>query len=240
LITASSPEDPVLDLALSHALLDQVAAGARPDLVRIYRPGPTAAFGRLDVLRPGFAAASAAAGELGLTPVIRSAGGHAAPYDERSLVVEQIVAADDVTAGLETRFADASGRLARVLGSLGFDARVGELAGEYCPGAHSVNVGGRLKVAGIAQRAIRGAAMTGIVLTVGGGADLREMIVALYAALELEVDPSTAGALDEARPVTVGEVEAALRADYGAPEVVEPGVEAYAAARVLIPRHAAP
>jgi octanoyl-[GcvH]:protein N-octanoyltransferase len=241
LITASTPEDPVLDVALSHALLDEVAAGRRGDLVRIYRPGPTAAFGRLDVLRPGFAAACAVARDLGLTPVIRSAGGHAAPYDGRSLVVEHVVAAPDVTAGLEARFAGASERVRRVLAGLGFDARVGELAGEYCPGAHSVNVGGRLKVAGIAQRAIRGAAMTGVVVTVGGGPELRAMVAALYAALELEVDPATAGALDECRPgITADAVEAAVRADHGALVEAEPDAATLAAARALIPRHAAP
>jgi lipoate-protein ligase A len=241
LITASTPEDPVLDIALTHALLEAVAAGRRGELLRIYRPGPTAAFGRLDVLRPGFAAACAVARELGLTPVIRSAGGHAAPYDARSLVVEHVVAAADVTAGLEARFAAASEGLRRALEGLGLDARVGELAGEYCPGAHSVNLGGRLKVAGIAQRAIRGAAMTGVIVTVGGGPELRAMVAALYAALELEVDPATAGALDEVQPgISVDAVEAAVRAGYGDLVAVEPDAATVAAARALIPRHAVP
>src|SRR4051794_34801810 len=105
LITASTPDDPVLDVALSHALLEAVAAGRRGGSLRLYRPGPTAAFGRLDVLRPGFAAACEVARGLGLTPLVRSAGGHAAPYDDRSLVVEHLAPAADVTAGLAERFA---------------------------------------------------------------------------------------------------------------------------------------
>jgi hypothetical protein len=54
LITAAFPEDPVLDIALSHALLLEVAGGRRASALRVFRPGPTAAFGRLDALAPGF------------------------------------------------------------------------------------------------------------------------------------------------------------------------------------------
>jgi lipoate-protein ligase A len=243
LITASMPADPVLDVALSHALLEAVAGGRHGEALRIYRPGPTAAFGRLDVLRPGFAAASEVARELGLTPLVRSAGGHAAPYDDRSLVVEHLAPAADVTAGLEQRFAAQSSLLERVLAGLGADAQVGALPGEYCAGAHSIHVGGRLKVAGIAQRAIRGAAMTSAIVTVAGGDDVRAMIEALYAALEIDVDPSTAGALDEVLPgVAVDAVAAAIRDAYAGGRRLsraEPGPELLAAARALIPRHAA-
>jgi lipoate-protein ligase A len=243
LITFSTPEDPAFDIALSHALLAGVAAGRRGDVLRLHRPGATAAFGRLDVLRPGFDAACSVAEELGYTPVVRSAGGHVAPYDEQSLVVEHIVAAPDVTAGLEDRFAAMSGLLRDVLAGLGADARVGELAGEYCAGAHSLHLavpgGGRLKVAGVAQRAVRGGALTSAILTVGGGPRLREAIAALYATLELDVDPGVAGALDEALPgITVERVGDAVRAAYGNPPPVEPDAELPAAARALIPRHA--
>jgi lipoate-protein ligase A len=242
LITARTPADPVLDVALSHALLEAVAGGRQGEALRIYRPGPSAAFGRLDVLRPGFAAACDVARELGLTPLVRSAGGHAAPYDDRSLVVEHLAPAADVTAGLQERFGAQSSVLARVLAGLGADARIGALPREYCAGAHSINLGGRLKVAGIAQRAIRGAAMTSAIVTVAGGDDLRAMIEALYAALELDVDPSTAGALDEMLPgVTADAVAGAIGDAYAEQRRLvraEPGPELLAAARALIPRHA--
>jgi octanoyl-[GcvH]:protein N-octanoyltransferase len=239
LITFSTPEDPAFDIALSHALLTDVAAARRGDVLRLHRPGATAAFGRLDALRPGFDAACAVAGELGFTPVVRSAGGHVAPYDEESLVIDHIVAARDVTAGLEERFDATSARLRDVLAGLGADAHVGELAGEYCAGAHSINVGGRLKVAGIAQRAVRGGAMTSAIVTVGGGPRLRDAIGALYATLELDVDPAVAGALDEVVPgVSVHAVAAAVRAAYGSRATVEPDGALLDAARALIPRHA--
>jgi hypothetical protein len=53
LLRAAHPHDPLLDMALSAALLERVAAGA-DEVARVFRPGPTMAFGRLDALRPGF------------------------------------------------------------------------------------------------------------------------------------------------------------------------------------------
>lgn len=244
LITASFPADPVLDVGVSHALLRDVAAGRRAPALRIYRPGPTAAFGRLDALRPGFAHASERARELGLTPLVRMVGGHAAVYDERCVAVEHISAEADVTAGLQDRFVEQSQRLRGVLAGLGVDARVGELPGEYCPGAHSINAGGRVKLAGVAQRAIRGGAATSAIVVVGGGPDLRRAVAAVYAALGLDVDPGAAGALDEERPgAGPDDVARRIRDAYAADWRLEPrGVDAplVAAGRALADRHRAP
>jgi octanoyl-[GcvH]:protein N-octanoyltransferase len=235
------PDDPALDIAVTHALLRAVAAGRRPPSLRVFLPGPTVAFGRLDALRPGFAAACAVARRHGYTPVIRPAGGHAAVYDEHAVVVEHVTPEADVTAGLQARFEDQSARLRAVLDGLGLDARIGELRGEYCPGAYSVNVGGRLKVAGVAQRAIRGAALTTAVLTVTGGPELRAAIGAVYTALDLPVDPAVAGALDEAVPgVTPDAVAARVVAAYGHPPAAALDAELLAAARSLADRHRVP
>jgi lipoate-protein ligase A len=236
--------DPVLDVALSHALLDAVAAGRRRGAVRVFAPAPAVAFGRLDALRPGFAAACAVARRHGRTPLLRSVGGRAAVYDERCLVIEHVVAAPDATAGLQERFAEHAGRLQRVLRELGADARIGAVPGEYCPGAHSINAGGRLKLAGLAQRTVRGAALTSAVLVVGGGPGLRAVVEPVYAALGLEVDPATAGALDEVLPgVAVGAVAERVREAYAAvgplaPE--QPDAELLAVARALVAQHAVP
>ena len=105
LITHATPDDPVLDIALSHALLREVAAGRRSPALRLFRPGPTVALGRLDALRPGFDRACAIAVEHGHVPAVRPAGGHAAVYGPACLIVERLTAEDDVTAGLEERFA---------------------------------------------------------------------------------------------------------------------------------------
>jgi octanoyl-[GcvH]:protein N-octanoyltransferase len=242
LIAAAFRADPVLDIALTHALLVDVAARRRPPALRVFRPGPTAAFGRLDALRPGFERACAIARERGLTPVLRSVGGHAAVFDERCVVVEHVVREDDGTAGLQARFADQSRRVRDALAAVGADARIGELAGEYCPGPHSVNIGGRVKIAGIAQRIVRHGAATSAIVVAGGGPDLRAAIGAIYAALELPVDLATAGALDEQLPgVTAEEVARRLVAAYAVdPEPRATDAVLLDAARELVPRHRVP
>ena len=101
LVTEAHPDDPVLDVALTHALLRAVAAGERPDTLRVFRPGPTVAFGKLDRLLPGIGAAWQAARELGYTPLVRLAGGQAAVYDERSLVIEHVTAEADADRGAD-------------------------------------------------------------------------------------------------------------------------------------------
>jgi octanoyl-[GcvH]:protein N-octanoyltransferase len=219
--------------------LRSVADGRRPDALRVFRPGPTLAFGRLDVLLPGFAAAADAARRHGYTPVVRSAGGHAAVYDEQCLVVEHVTREQDVTAGLQVRFEAQSALLRGVLAALGADARIGELPGEYCAGAHSINLGGRIKVVGIAQRAIRHGALTTAVVVVGGGDRLRATIADVYGALALAVDPARAGALDDELPgIAVERLAAAVRDAYApfAPAAFDD--ELRAAARQLAPRHA--
>jgi octanoyl-[GcvH]:protein N-octanoyltransferase len=216
LLRDSFPERPALDIAISHALLTRVAAGALGATMRLYRPGPTLAFGRLDVLRPGFRRAGAAARAHGLEPVVRLAGGHAAAYDEDSLIYEEITPQPDVTAGLHDRFRDGAAVLAGALDDLGVDARVGEIPGEYCAGAYTVSASGRLKLVGVAQRAVRGAALLTAFVLVGGGDRVRAALVDVYDELGLAWDPRTAGALDDVLPgASIGAVEEALLAAGG-------------------------
>jgi len=213
LLRDSFPERPALDIAISHALLTRVAAGELGATMRLYRPGPTLAFGRLDALRPGFLRAGAAARAHGLEPVVRLAGGHAAAYDADSLIYEEITPQLDVTAGLHERFRDGAALLAGALDGLGLDARVGEIPGEYCAGAYTVSASGRLKLVGVAQRAVRGAALLTAFVLVGGGDRARAALVDVYHELELEWDPQTAGALDDVLPgASIAAVEEALLA----------------------------
>jgi octanoyl-[GcvH]:protein N-octanoyltransferase len=216
LLRDSFPERPALDIAISHALLTRVATGELGATVRLYRPGPTLAFGRLDALRPGFRRAGAAARAHGLEPVVRLAGGHAAAYDADSLIYEEIAPQRDVTAALHERFRDGAALLAGALDGLGVDARVGEIPGEYCAGAYTVSASGRLKLVGVAQRAVRGAALLTAFVLVGGGDRVRAALVDVYEALELAWDPQTAGALDDVLPgASIAAVEEALLAAGG-------------------------
>ncbi len=186
-------------------MLRRVAAGELPPAARVFRPGPTMAFGRLDALRPGYGKARDAARRHGFTPVLRLGGGHAAGYDVGSVVVELITPQRVVAEGIEERFRDGTALLVDALRRAGLDTTVGERPGEYCPGRWSLHAGEGVKVAGSAQRSIRGASLFTAVVVVEGGARLRAALTDVYAALELAWDPRTAGAAED--------VVASLRAE---------------------------
>jgi octanoyl-[GcvH]:protein N-octanoyltransferase len=208
LLEDAFPDDP----AHSEALLRRVAERAEPATARLYRPAPTVAFGRLDALGDGFEAAAQAARERGFAPVVRSVGGRAAAYTDRAVVYEEITPQDGLAVDVEERFAAFSGKLAQALRGLGADARVGEVPGEYCPGRFTVNAAGRVKLAGVAQRVVSGAALVSGVVVVGDGDRVRDVLVAVYERLGIAFEPATAGALEDVVPgVAVSDVLGALR-----------------------------
>jgi octanoyl-[GcvH]:protein N-octanoyltransferase len=217
LLEGSAGADPALDIALPNALLALVADGRRGPVLRSYRPRPTVAFGRRDGFLPGFASAAAAASRRGYTPVIRGAGGRAAAYDEGCLVFDVVMPAADSTAGIQARFSDEAQRQAHALRSLGVDARVGEVPGEYCPGEFSVNARGETKLVGAAQRIVRGAWLLSTVVVVQPAGALRAVLEDVYSELGLEWDPATAGSVaDEVPGTAVEEVRDAILAQYAA------------------------
>jgi lipoate-protein ligase A len=210
LIRAAHRDDPLLDMAVTRALLERVAAGELGPAARVLRPGPTLAFGRLDARAPGFPRAAAAARAHGFEPVLRLGGGHAAGYDAGSVLVEVVTRQAAIADGIQERFRDGAALLASALGRLGVPAEIGELPGEYCAGAWSVHAGG-VKLAGIAQRSIRGASLLTAHVVVEGGERLRAALVDVYDALGLVWDPRTAGGAADVVPgLTARAVEAVL------------------------------
>lgn len=243
LLTVGHPGDPAFDMAVSHALLLGVAAGELPETARIFRPGPTLAFGRLDALREGYPRACAAAAARGWTPVLRLGGGHAAGYDGGSVVFELVTRNAHVAEGLQERFAAGVGVLVAALTDLGIDVAIGELPGEYCPGRWSVHLVGGPKIAGAAQRTVRGASLLTAVVVVQRGAELREALVAVYDELGLAWDPATAGSAAEGRAGTTSqEVTEALLGHLArrapAPVPGELRASTIAAAHGLLAQHA--
>ena len=215
LLHGAAVDSAALEISLSHALLRRVAAGELPSLLRLYRPPPTVAFGKLDTLREGYPGAAEAARRHGFEPVLRMPGGHAAAYHRQSLGLDLVYAVADPVPGTHERFRETGERLAGALAELGVDARVGEVPGEYCPGAYSVNARGRVKLIGTAQRLVRGAALLGAVIVVRDGAHVREVLREVYERLELEWDDATAGSVAEEVPgVSVLDVERAVLAAY--------------------------
>jgi lipoate-protein ligase A len=236
LVRESFPSDPALEAAVAVALLGRAAEAGEATL-RLYRPGPTVAFGRLDTLRPGFAAATEAARAHGFTPVVRAPGGHAAAFHQGCLGVDLTMPDGDPITGMQDRFAETGDRLAAALRTLGVDARVGEVPGEYCPGRFSVNARGRVKLVGTAQRVVRRAHLFAAMIVVTDPAPIEAVLVDVYAALELEFDPTTAGAVcTEVAGVTVDDVERAVLIAYDT-HPAELDSTILAAARAAIDRH---
>ena len=194
------PDRPVFDTALSHALLRRVASGAKGESLRLYRPGKALLFSSLDLRRPGFRRAAELALAKGFAPVIRLAGGRAAAFLEESVAFAWAIHDPDARLRIRSRFEEISDWIVRALRRLGLDARIGAVAGEYCPGEFSVNLGGRTKVMGVGQRVIRGGAHVGGVVTVGQTEELRAVLVPVYEALGFGFDATTAGGIADADP----------------------------------------
>ncbi|WP_028280943.1 lipoate--protein ligase [Arthrobacter sp. H5] len=206
------------DLDRGIKLLRDAAAGTIGPTLRLYRPQPTMAFGQRDARLAGFDAAARAARSHGFEPLVRRAGGRAAAYHRGCLIVDHIEPHTDAIAGSRERFSLLGALLAEALRRVGVDAAVGEIPGEYCPGEFSVHGNGataQLKLVGTAQRVIAGAWLFSSVIVVENSAPIRAVLEATYAALDLNWDPLTAGAVEDLTPgVSVEDVAAAVVAVY--------------------------
>lgn len=226
------PGQPVLDTAVSHALLRRVARGDAAESLRLYRPDDALLFSSLDARRPGYAEAVVRARAAGFEPVVRLAGGHAAVFLASSLAFAWASPDPDASLHIRPRFERLAGWIVAALRRLGLDARIGEVEGEYCPGEFSVNLGGRIKVMGVGQRVIRGGAHVGGVVTIAETDRLRAVLGPIYEALELEFRPETAGGIADVAPGLTAEdlveaLSAVLRAEGIALEAArfDPAIE---------------
>ena len=205
------PDRPAFGTAVSRALLTRVAGGELSPSLRLHRPGPTLAFSRQDAASRGYRAAVRAAREAGFEPVLRLAGGRAAVYHHGTLACSWAVPDRLPAARTFERFRELASLLAGALQRLGVDARVGEVPGEYCPGAWSVNARGQRKLVGIGQRIVAGAAHRGAVIVVSGSGAIRDVLLPVYEALGLEWNPETVGSVeDEIGAVELRAVEEAI------------------------------
>jgi lipoate-protein ligase A len=215
LIRHSFPDQPELSTAISRTILRRVAAGELPPTIRIHRPGREVAFGRQDLANPRFEAAARAARDAGFAAVERLAGGRAAVFHEGTIAIARAYADPQPPKRTYARFEEMADLISAALRGLGVDARVGEVPGEYCPGAYSVNARGTVKLSGIGQRMIRGGAHMGGVVVASGGHEGARALEPVYEALELDWDPATSGDVSEelGREVDPGEIEEALIAE---------------------------
>jgi lipoate-protein ligase A len=206
-------------MARTGELLEAVDARRSPATVRIFRPGPTVAFGRQDSFQSGFDRARHAARMHRFEPVVRHAGGHAVAYDADSVVVEVVRPEDQLFGGIEQRFEALSTLIQTALEQLGVELELGQLPDEYCPGRFSLHLPSGPKVAGLAQRVIRRASLTTGVIAVAGGDRLRAVTVDVYEALGLPLDVDTVGAIADRHPAVTAQAVADALADL-APELL--------------------
>lgn len=203
------PARPAFDTAVSRALLEAAAAGAGPEAFRLFVPGRVLAFGARDATHPGYSAATAAARAEGFAPVERLAGGRAAVFHEGTLAFAWAVPDPEPRRSIHLRFRELAAVVVEALASLGVDARVGEVPGEYCPGEYSVNAGGR-KLMGVGQRLVAGAAHVGGVVVVDDPGLVNRALTPVYQCLGFAWDPAATGSVADTVPATVNGVAEAL------------------------------
>ncbi|WP_186468068.1 lipoate--protein ligase family protein [Glutamicibacter halophytocola] len=215
--------DPAADLERGVQLLREVQSADRGPSLRLYRPDPTLAFGQRDVRLAGYEAAREEAAQRGFAPLVRKAGGRAAAYHQGTLIVDHLEPEHEAVMGQRRRFEVFADIYAKALRRLGVDAQVGPIPGEYCPGEHSVHGlptadsprSYPVKLVGTAQRVVAGAWLFSSVFVVEDSEPLREVLDAVYQAMDVPMDPSTVGAANDlVGTVTTELFIAALLAEY--------------------------
>lgn len=223
LLRDSFPDRPEIGPALSRVLMDEVAKGLRPATCRISHPGRVVAFGRRDTVSRNYPDAVKAAADMGFVSMERIAGGRAALCSEGVINISLATPEISVAEGTNNRFEHISALIAASLRELGVDARIGEVPGEYCPGTHSVNADGEVKLAGVAQRLIQGCAHVGVVLVVKDSQLVRRVLTPVYRSLELEWEPASSGAVEDAVPgISLDQVEESILSQLGKFFDIEP------------------
>jgi octanoyl-[GcvH]:protein N-octanoyltransferase len=217
-------DDAAMEMAVAHAVLRQASRGEIDAALRVHPArGNVVAFGRRDTNRPRFVDAVAACRSAGFAPVVRAAGGRAVAHTSEALVIDHVSHDPLSPGGMEERFVEYGELFAAVFREMGIDARVGEVPGEYCPGAHSINARGTVKLVGTAQRMVRNAWLFSAVVVVDGAAQLRPLLGRVYDALELPFEPASVGAVRDEVDITLDEVHRAVLDAYSSRFALEPG-----------------
>jgi lipoate-protein ligase A len=203
------------DMDRVRELLTALNDGGR-GLLRIYRPHPTAAFAPRDTTLPQYGEAAKAMELRGYAPVERRAGGQLAVYDAGALVIDLVAPHAEPRQHVIERFRGFSAAIASALNRFSIDARVGEVAGEYCPGDYSVNAEGRIKLVGVAQRVGRRAYHLGAVISVQPSEAAKRAVAEAYRIYGFPFAPDTFGALHALDPgLGFAELREALAVELG-------------------------
>lgn len=206
------------DSAVTRDLLAWVREHGVP-AVRVWAPGRVVAFGRRDANEDGYEEAVAAAREHGFPTVERRVGGRAVAYTDTTLAFARLTPTEDMRTGLDARYDAMVADVTDALRTVGVaDAREGEPPASFCPGDHSVRADCG-KLAGVAQRVTKGAALTSGVLVVDDRDAIAGVLGDVYPALGAPFDPDSVGSVaaaggdpgavrDELEAALVGEADA--------------------------------
>jgi lipoate-protein ligase A len=190
--------DAALDVAVSHALLNRSSQDGIASL-RLWRPvSPALSVGRLDARHPRLAEALELARAAGVAPVRRLAGGHAATLDSGSMCLGWAQPHPRLEES-GARYELIAKAIVEALGALGVESSLGESAGEWCPGAWSVQ-GPSGKLAGLAQRVVSGGAWCEALIVIKAAPELRALARRVHQVLGLEWSDSAQGELAELLP----------------------------------------
>ncbi|HLT58450.1 MAG TPA: hypothetical protein VKZ69_06745 [Limnochordales bacterium] len=220
LIQLGAGADPrLLDLSpvVAEAVAHSVGTGAAPPTVVLRRQRPYALLGPRDRRLPRLDAGLRLLKAAGLPVYERISGGSAVILDEHCLSFAVAVPCRDRTLILRN-FETLTEGVRRGLRRLGLDAVFGEAPGSFCPGPYDLMVDG-FKVAGVAQ-ALRGgfALVSGMVLVSQDPVPVTDLLNRFYAAAggDAALVPHHVAPLTRllGRPVSVDEVEAALRQGF--------------------------
>jgi lipoate-protein ligase A len=206
--------DRAADRKVTRDLLDFVRETGE-SAVRVWAPGRLVAFGRRDANEDGYDAAREAARQHDFPAVERQVGGRAVAYTDSTLAFARIEPTEDIRTGLGERYDAMVADVLAALDAVGVDAREGEPPHSFCPGDHSVQ-GAAGKLAGVAQRVTKGAALTSGVLVVDDREEIASVLTDVYGALGVPFDPDSVGSVAAAGGDTNSvrdELESALVGD---------------------------
>lgn len=205
------------ELAVAHALLRRASEGSLDEAVHLYSPAaPAVVFGRRDTRLPGFADAVRAAEDAGFATAVRAVGGRVVAYTENAVVIDVVRHEPQSVGAMDHRFTAFGDLMAGALRTMGVEARLGAVPGEYCPGAHSVNARGVVKLVGTAQRVVRDAWLFSSLVVVDDRERLQRVLADVHRHLDLAFDPVSVGTVRGENPAAdLTDTRAAMSLAWG-------------------------
>lgn len=210
-----------MDTAVSRAILQRVTNGEIQEVLQLGTPHRVVAFGKHDTLSAGFGDAASIALEHGYDPTIRIAGGRAVTFSPSIIRFAWTRPVAEPARTMHARFQILANAVVRALAIFDVAATIGEVPNEYCAGQYSAHVLGRRKVMGVGQRLTRTASQVGGMIVVSNADEVNEVLVPIYQALGVGMDPAATGSVADVRPVNPSELSDALASEIAQDRPIE-------------------